>query len=191
MAAVRIWVCSCTIDFCDEREEELMLRTLLEQSRPRNFALTFAVACAAVGGLGAGAGNSTISKQGTTCAGVAATRVGTNGNDEIYGTSRRDVIVARGGLDEIYGRGGGDLICAGAGNDDVEAGPGADRVYGQEGPDDLEGQAGNDRVSGGSGRDELYGHGGNDRLNGGASVDEGDGGPGRNSCTQVERRTRC
>jgi hypothetical protein len=121
-------------------------------------------------------------RQRPTCGGLAATHVGTAGNDTIYGTPRRDVIVARGGADQVYGRGGNDVICAGGGRDDVEGGPGADRIWGQGGRDDLEGQRGHDRVLGGPGRDEVYGQAGNDTLN---------GGPGNDRCFNVERRRGC
>ena len=71
------------------------------------------------------------------CNGYKATIVGTNGADDIEGTSGRDVIVALGGNDDIDGNGGNDVICAGSGHDDVDGG------------------RGNDWISGGSGRDTV------------------------------------
>lgn len=107
------------------------------------------------------------------CGGLRATRVGTNGNDEIYGTNGRDVIHGLGGNDEIYGRGGNDVICGGAGSDDIDGGPGNDKLKGQ------------------GGNDELYGKQGNDNIDGGGGFDEGKGGPGRDTCRRVEDRYGC
>ncbi len=45
-----------------------------------------------------------------TCHGYTATIVGTNGSNEINGTSGRDVIVGLGGNDEIDGGSGNDWI---------------------------------------------------------------------------------
>jgi hypothetical protein len=51
----------------------------------------------------------------TTCEGQTATIVGTSGNDNnIVGTSGRDVIAALGGNDRVRSLGGNDLVCGGA-----------------------------------------------------------------------------
>ena len=108
---------------------------------------------------------------GAACDGVPATIVGTDGNNEIDGTSGRDVVQARGGNDEVDTLGGNDLICGGGGRDS------------------LAGDAGDDRVLGGRGNDELDGNGGVDRLVGGPGFDVIDGGLGNDSCSgeEVER----
>lgn len=79
-----------------------------------------------------------------TCAGRSATIVGTDGHDELHGTSGADVIVGRGGADDIEGRGGNDFICGNDGNDDLEGDAGNDHLYGGRGYDEAEGDAGND-----------------------------------------------
>lgn len=107
------------------------------------------------------------------CRGERATIVGTAGNDDIDGTSGRDVIQGRAGHDEIEGHGGNDLICGGAGADDLEGDRGRDRLFGNRGNDDLEG-----------GR-------GDDRLNGGRGLDEGDGDAGVDVCVNIEDAESC
>ena len=110
---------------------------------------------------------------GPSCNGFAATHVGTDGPDRIWGTSGRDVIVAFDGADTIIARGGDDIICAGAGNDRVIAGRGADLVFGENG-DDL-----------------LYGSGGEDALDGGDGTDFANGGSGEDACRNAEVVRRC
>lgn len=106
-------------------------------------------------------------QQGPTCMGVAASIVGTSGDDTIGGTQHRDVIVGRGGSDRIDGRGGDDLICAGSGVDRVQGGPGEDTIRGQRAPDRLRGGDGSDSVNAGRGFFNLVsGDAGNDRLKG-------------------------
>ncbi|MBK5222251.1 MAG: diguanylate cyclase [Acidimicrobiia bacterium] len=68
-----------------------------------------------------------------TCTGEEATIVGTDGDDTLLGTSKRDVIVALGGDDDIHGGNGNDLICAGAGADSVNGGNGKDTIRGEAG----------------------------------------------------------
>lgn len=70
---------------------------------------------------------------------VAATILGTQGNDTIMGTSRRDVIAGLGGDDTIDGRGGNDLICGGEGNDHLTGGAGEDVLSGDAGSNVLDG----------------------------------------------------
>jgi len=106
------------------------------------------------------------------CAGRTATRVGTPGNDVIFGTGGVDVIVAGAGNDRIYGFGGNDIICAGNGADYVEAGFGNDRVFGGNGNDSLRGGYGFDRILGGNGSDWLVGDPGRDYIAGGNGNDD-------------------
>jgi hypothetical protein len=111
--------------------------------------LTLAVVLALVAAPAATAGEQPV----PTCFGVAATQVGTPGNDVIWGTPGDDVIVSGRGNDQIRRSAGDDLICAGTG---------ADR---------LAGGAGNDRLDGGYGHDVLFGGLGDDDLVGGGSPD--------------------
>jgi CSLREA domain-containing protein len=139
------------------------------------------------------------------CAGLVATKVGTNASETILGTPGRDIIVSRGGADVIRGYAGNDVICGGDLRDTVFAGDGIDVVYGLDGNDILNGDRGNDRIFGGNGRDTVTGGDnadvifggndndvlsgivgndtirggfGNDTLNGGANLDRllGEGG---------------
>ncbi len=97
------------------------------------------------------------------CDGVAATIVGSAGDDDLVGTPGDDVIVGLGGDDRIDGRAGNDLICGGAGrdvliggrgDDAISGGAGADRLLGRRGMDSLDGgRSTNDQCSGG--RDNL------------------------------------
>ncbi|MCA1683923.1 MAG: tandem-95 repeat protein, partial [Actinobacteria bacterium] len=72
---------------------------------------------------------------GPTCAGQAATIVGTPGPDRIFGTEGPDVIAGLGGDDRIEGLGGDDVICGGAGNDNLGGGAGHDTIHGGAGND--------------------------------------------------------
>jgi Ca2+-binding RTX toxin-like protein len=70
---------------------------------------------------------------------VAATILGTQGNDTLTGTPSRDVIAGLGGDDVIDGRGGNDLICGGDGNDRLSGGAGEDVLSGDSGINFLDG----------------------------------------------------
>jgi Ca2+-binding RTX toxin-like protein len=147
-----------------------------------------------------------------TCAGVAATIVGTEGPDIINGTAGPDIIQALGGNDTVYGFGGNDRICGGIGDDVLVGGEGndvligdagnnilrgengTDYLYGNTGVDILDGgssidrlygYAGNDVLVGGSENDFLYGHDGNDVLVGGLGLDVRDGGLNKDVCEQT------
>ncbi|HLF05103.1 MAG TPA: hypothetical protein VI855_07780, partial [Dehalococcoidia bacterium] len=102
------------------------------------------------------------------CNGFLATIVGTEGEDEVEGTSGPDVIVTFGDDDEIEGKGGDDIICAGAGDDEVN------------------GNGGNDQIFGGRDDDKLNGNGGNDFIDGGPDKDKCNGGPGANTLVNCE-----
>jgi len=108
-----------------------------------------------------------------TCVGLAATRVGTAGNDVINGTAGNDVIVAGNGNDTINGLGGNDTICGGAGNDTINAGAGTDNVRGDPGADLINGDADNDTLLGNAGGGDVNDAG--DTINGGAGNDWLDG----------------
>jgi uncharacterized repeat protein (TIGR01451 family) len=109
----------------------------------------------AAGGGGGGGG-------GVTCAGQAATIVGTSGPETLTGTSGRDVIKARGGSDLIRALQDKDLVCAGGGNDTLKGGSGNDKLKGGSGRDLLKGGGGNDQLLGGPGRDRCHGGAGHD-----------------------------
>jgi uncharacterized repeat protein (TIGR01451 family) len=114
----------------------------------------------------------------STCRGVPATIVGTEGSDRLIGTGNPDVIAGLGGGDTVLGRSGRDLVCSGGGNDRVVAGSAADRVFGGAGADRLLGRGGPDLLAGNPGRDVLRGEAGGDRLRGGAGFDRCIGGAG-------------
>jgi PKD repeat protein len=146
----------------------------------------------------------------TTCEGETATIVGTPGNDNnIVGTSGRDVIAALEGNDRVRALDGYDLVCGGEGNDIINGGAGNDRLDGSAGNDRLHGSLGSDELLGLTGNDQLFGEGDNDRLhggldndqlnggpgndflNGGSDTDNGDGGPNFDRCIRVESVTNC
>jgi uncharacterized repeat protein (TIGR01451 family) len=120
---------------------------------PANNSATQTTTVVAAGGGGGG---------GATCAGHAATIVGTGGPDTLTGTSGRDVIKARGGNDLIRALQDKDLVCAGGGNDTLKGGSGNDRLKGGSGRDLLKGGGGSDQLLGGPGRDRCHGGAGHD-----------------------------
>ena len=65
-----------------------------------------------------------------TCHGVAATVVGTSGDDTLVGTNGADVIVGLGGNDHLRGLRGDDLLCGGLGADRLVGGRGDDLLHG-------------------------------------------------------------
>jgi predicted extracellular nuclease len=90
---------------------------------------------------------------------------GTNGNDVLNGTGRRDVICALGGNDRVDGSSANDVVLGGPGNDLLEGGSGGDRLVGGPGRDTLRGGSGNDRL------ESRDGTRGNDRNDGGSGRD--------------------
>ena len=128
------------------------------------------------------------------CFGRTATIVGTEGEDNVFGTTGQDVIAVLGDSDTVHSwerdpadstafpeptlPDAMDYICGGSGGDGVEqsttglwGGYGRDRIAGGGGADRLDGGAGNDVLIGGSGQDRMFGRSGQDRIYG-----EGDGG---------------
>ncbi len=69
---------------------------------------------------------------------------GTEGNDWLYGSNSKDLILGKAGNDYLYGYGGDDILVGGAGND---------RLYGYDGNDVLASGEGSDYMEGGSGSD--------------------------------------
>lgn len=84
----------------------------------------------------------------------ACTIAGSNGNNKLVGTRRRDVICGLGGNDTIKGLGGNDKLLGGGGNDTLTGSAGKDAHLGQGGDDLLLAKDGaRDTVNGGPGRD--------------------------------------
>lgn len=93
------------------------------------------------------------------------------GNDIIDASSDSDCIVAGEGDDTIYAESGDDVILAGPGNDIVSSGSGNDIVYGGEGDDNITTGSGNDTVFGGPGNDTIDTGSGDDYVEGGSGND--------------------
>lgn len=106
-----------------------------------------------------------------TCRGVAATIVGTPGDDTLTGTDGDDVIVGQGGADTINGGLGNDLICGGRGADTINGGDGDDEIRGNRGQDTIAGNEGDDILRGGRGNDTIRGNSGADFIRGGKGED--------------------
>ena len=129
----------------------------------------------------------------TACMGngtYGAPIVGTNGSNNINGTSGDDLIFALGGSDTVNGGGGNDCIVGGAGSDSLRGGNGMDVILGEGGSDsldggnhedDLYGGEGADNLNGGNDSDELWGDAGTDSLNGGNGDDTLKGGTGNDA----------
>jgi subtilisin family serine protease len=115
---------------------------------------------------------------------------GSNRRDRILGLGGNDIIQALAGRDTVFGGKGNDLITAAAGNDSVEGGAGNDAIfgeagndwlYGQGGRDNLLGGDGNDLINGGTDHDRLLGEAGEDTMLGEKGNDTLDGGEGHDS----------
>ena len=74
----------------------------------------------------------------TATVALGAQRLGTSGNDVLYGTPYADTIYGYAGADKLYG---------GSGNDSLYGNRGADSLYGGKGTDRIYGGYGNDFVS--------------------------------------------
>ncbi|MES3022354.1 MAG: calcium-binding protein [Pseudomonadota bacterium] len=91
---------------------------------------------------------------------LRATTSGDNGDNQLHGTWRNDIMDGKGGHDAIMGYDGDDVL------------------FGGDGEDTLNGDEGNDMLVGGEGRDFLFGGDGDDTLDGGAGATDINGGPG-------------
>ena len=78
---------------------------------------------------------------------LGAQRLGTSGNDVLYGTPYADTIYGKAGADTLYGKAGADKVYGGAGNDGVYGNRGNDSLYGGKGTDRIYGGYGDDFVS--------------------------------------------
>jgi Ca2+-binding RTX toxin-like protein len=152
--------------------------TYIVSVRPADPAQTGTYRLMVAGGIATG------EEKKDSCAGRAATHLGTPGDDVLVGTGADETFLGLGGNDKITGRGGNDTICAGPGKDTVRGKSGKDRIFGEGGGDVLKGGGGKDTVKGGPGRDRLAGQGGNDNLRGQGGSDRLNGGPGIDRCAQ-------
>jgi CSLREA domain-containing protein len=155
------------------------------------------------------------------CRGLAATIIGTAGDDRIVGTSGDDVIQAASGNDRIRSSSGADVVCAGAGEDDIETGAGRDQIQAGMNNDTVRAGGGDDFVrglqpggfpfnppknvivvglddsdtlDGGRGDDRILGEAHPDRLLGGPGRDMIDGGASEDACDggpDPDRLRRC
>lgn len=107
-----------------------------------------------------------------TCAGLAATIVGTNARDDLVGTEGSDVVVMLNGDDHFWGGGGSgrDVVCGGPGVDHVEGDLGAGgRFHGGDGDDVF--RAAHGQFFGDDGNDMFYSSSGAGTFAGGAGSD--------------------
>ncbi|MGL5509050.1 MAG: calcium-binding protein, partial [Microcoleaceae cyanobacterium] len=107
--------------------------------------------------------------------------IGTTAKDILKGTAGNDTIKGLADNDRISGDNGNDYLLGGAGNDNLAGGTGNDSILGNVGNDNLYGQEGNDYLSGGHGFDHLLAGAGNDILLGGTGGDRLNGGAGNDS----------
>lgn len=133
---------------------------------------------------------------------------GTEGNDNLRGTSKNDLMLGFEGNDKIDGGSGNDCIIGGTGDDNLKGGSGSDSITADEGADIVDGGSGTDIISGGNGNDKLAGGSasdqilgegdadsldggsGNDSLDGGDGIDSSNGGSGRDTCS-AETKSKC
>lgn len=97
--------------------------------------------------------------------------VGTNGNDDLDGTSNNDLIISGNGEDIIDAGDGNDVVVAGRGDDEIDGGDGHDLIFGGKGDDTIQGGAGNDLIFGGKGDDTIDGGEGCDIISAGKGND--------------------
>ncbi len=135
--------------------------------------------------------------------------IGTEKNDNIRGTSKKDYINGFSGDDKITGTSDDDCIWGGEGNDELDGGSGEDYIWGEEGNDIIDGRSGNDiiysgngddTIDAGAGEDNVWSENGNDSIKAGPGndkVDSGDdsdsinGNTGKDKCTNGETITNC
>ena len=89
---------------------------------------------------------------------------GTQGNDDLVGTSQKDTITGLGGNDRFNGCSGDDTLNGNSGNDGIAGGPDDDNLHGNEGNDYLQGDTGSDSLYGNEGNDILVGNNDRDRF---------------------------
>jgi len=104
--------------------------------------------------ISGGAGNDKISAQGDVPALIVNEG---DGNDQVFGSARNDVIHGGRGNDYINGMAGNDSLFGDSGDDEIHGAQGNDVLDGGKGKDYLAGELGNDKVHGGIGDDTLRG----------------------------------
>jgi Ca2+-binding RTX toxin-like protein len=114
---------------------------------------------------------------------------GTVGDDDLAGTSLRDLVYGLAGADTIAGGPNPDCIDGGAGDDHLRGETGDDVLLGHAGADTIDGGNGRDQLHGGPGDDHLRGGTGNDLLDGGDGVDHCEGGGGKDTFVGCETRS--
>lgn len=98
--------------------------------------------------------------------------LGSDNDDEIYGSVQRNVLRGGGGHDYMDGWDGDDTLDGGAGDDIVWGGLGDDSIADTGGGSNyLRGEEGNDSVVGGAGFDDINGNMGDDTASGGLGED--------------------
>ena len=153
------------------------------------------VTCAGSGitGLTVNAGNGNDLAWNTTA--TPATITGSDGNDNLLGSSGADVLIGCAGNDSLDGGGGADVLadtffnCAGSGNDTFDGGTGPDSILGGPGTDTVTyaGRAAPVFVTlDGTANDGEAGEGDSvssdvENVTGGSGGDELSGGPGDNT----------
>ncbi len=129
---------------------------------------------------------------------VGSFHFGGDGDDDLTGSDKLDLLIGSDGDDTITAHAGLDIVLAGAGDDEVDGGDGLDLIFTSDGDDNpvtggdgvdlVVGGSGDDVVSGGdglldlvfggSGDDTVDGEGGFDILFGGSDQDVVNGGDG-------------
>ncbi len=126
--------------------------------------------------------------------------VGSELSDTIDTRDRIDVVCSLGGADFVFSGTSADEVYLGDGSDYAEGGGASDFVSGGPGGDEIHGDAplqvlpsdGQDTLQGGDDADFLSGGGKADTLfggQGGNDNDDADGGPGADSCFEMELAT--
>ncbi|RMG11920.1 MAG: calcium-binding protein [Cyanobacteria bacterium J055] len=108
---------------------------------------------------------------------------GTQGNDEVVGSSVDNFIFVGSGNDTVNGNDGADTVSGNQGLDVVNGGNGNDLIVGGRDSDVLTGGEGNDILNGNIGTDRVEGNNGNDFLFGGQDSDTLIGGEGNDTLT--------
>ena len=101
-----------------------------------------------------------------------------NGDDNVLGTSARDIVNGNKGQDTLDGSDGNDFLRGGKDSDTLLGGADDDVLNGNNGFDSVDGGFGNDVVRGGRDNDILIGGFGNDFLVGDFGADSLTGGAG-------------
>lgn len=103
---------------------------------------------------------------------------GSNSDDYLEGTDKKDIIQGKKGNDTLMGFAGDDFLLGGDDKDIFFGDEGNDFLDGGNGENELYGGIGDDNMQGGENPDILVGGEGNDFINGGAGADTLTGGIG-------------